>query len=122
MKKLKQKETPLRIKIFSIYILILFFINSFGIISLSFSDVIFTIISIFALLVIISTVYMLWKGYPTARKIILILSYLGVINIIFNLINYYSLKQLVDLILIIPIILYLGFNKKIKEFFYIKNK
>ena len=115
--KQKTKNPPLGIKIISIYVVIIFILNLLTTSSLSSSPDI--IILVFAALITISIATTLWKGYNKARIMVLIFSSLGILN---NLINLFLLKKsllypLISIILLIPIIWYLGFNKEAKTFF-----
>ena len=113
----KVKNAPVGVKIISIYIILMLILNFF----MKYKNTDFLnssiIIIAFAILIGVSISVTLWNGYKKARIIVLIFSALGIIN---NIFNYFLFKEplyLISIVLLIPIVWHLGFNKEAKEYF-----
>jgi len=120
MKK-RDKKTPLGIKIISIYYFIVFLViilSGFKLLTNVFNVLILIIVALIAISIGVS----LWKGNVKARKIVLFLSGLSLINSVLNLLGNLDnpLQSIINIVIVIPIIVYLGFSKEVKDFFSVK--
>ena len=115
--KQKSKNPPLGVKIISVYILLMLVLNFFTKYkNMNFLDPSIIILA-FAILIGISISVTLWNGYNKSRIIVLIFSAIGILNSIYNYFSYKELSYLISIVLLIPIIWYLGFNKEAKKYF-----
>jgi len=92
------------------------FFNSFKDI---YDNLFIIIIGLFLIVIIISVFISLLKGVKMARNIALGLPIIGIINIFFDLINksINPVFGIINIIILIPIIWYLGFNENVQKYF-----
>ena len=92
------------------------FFNSFKDI---YDNLFIIIIGLFLIVIIISVFISLLKGVKMGRNIALGLLIIGIINIFFDLINksINPVFGIINIIILIPIIWYLGFNENVQKYF-----
>ena len=92
------------------------FFNSFKDI---YDNLFIIIIGLFLIVIIISVFISLLKGVKMGRNIALGLPIIGIINIFFDLINksINPVFGIINIIILIPIIWYLGFNENVQKYF-----